>query len=217
MKKQIQKTKKQKPFDFILCITVLLLLALGIIMVLSASAPSSLAESSKGDSYIYLRKQAISAALGIAVMLFLSKIDYKKYKKYYKIGYVVSVLLLLAVPLIGYSSGGAKRWIDLGFTTFQPSEVVKLLLIIFYSAILSNNKERLEKFFSGFVYYFLFLIPILRNITRISKTFKCIHSNSSNYRNYNSSSRLQVEACDNNNIMCWYSRSYSSIRIWCRI
>ena len=56
--------KRYRPVDFILCITVLLLLALGIVMVLSASSPAALAES--GNSYTYVTKQAISAAIGLA-------------------------------------------------------------------------------------------------------------------------------------------------------
>ena len=68
-----QKKIKYNSFDFILFITVLLLLALGIIMVLSASSPSALATT--GSSYTYVLKQILSAGIGIAAMLILSKID----------------------------------------------------------------------------------------------------------------------------------------------
>ena len=104
--------KKNKPVDFTLCITVLLLLALGIVMVLSASSPSALAES--GNSYTYVTKQAISAVIGIVAMVIISRIDYRKYKSYYKIAYIGSVILLALVPILGRSANGAKRWIDLG-------------------------------------------------------------------------------------------------------
>ena len=70
-----------KQFDFILLITVIILLALGLIMVLSASSPSALAETGD-DSYVYFRKQGIFAIVGIIAMLFISKIDYRRYKKY---------------------------------------------------------------------------------------------------------------------------------------
>ena len=113
------------PFDFILCITVFLLLAIGIIMVLSASAPSSL--STNGDSYTYVRKQAGFAILGIALMFLISKIDYRFYKKYYWAIYVLSCLILLLVidPVIGSEVKGATRWIYLGFGQFQPSDITK--------------------------------------------------------------------------------------------
>ena len=133
---------KNKPVDFILCITVLLLLALGIIMVLSASSPSSFSET--GDSYTYVKKQAVSAVIGLIAMFIISKIDYKIYKHLYKVAYIGSILLLAMVPILGTEAGGAKRWIDLGFTTFQPSELAKIGLIVFYAAYLSQNRDKLK-------------------------------------------------------------------------
>ena len=84
MQKKKQKKiikSNQKPFDFALCITIFLLLSLGIIMVLSASAPSSL--STNGNSYTYVLKQLGFAIAGIIAMFFISKIDYRIYKKFY--------------------------------------------------------------------------------------------------------------------------------------
>lgn len=106
------QTKKSKPVDFTLCVTVLLLLALGIVMVLSASSPAALAES--GNSYAYVSRQALSAGIGLVLMFFISRIDYRKYKPLYKIAYIGSVVLLALVPIIGTDANGAKRWIDLG-------------------------------------------------------------------------------------------------------
>lgn len=102
-----KETNKSKPVDFILCITVLLLLALGIIMVLSASSPSSFSET--GSSYTYVKKQAISAVIGLIAMYIISKIDYRIYKHFYKIAYIGSMLLLIAVPLIGIESRRSKK------------------------------------------------------------------------------------------------------------
>lgn len=153
---------KQKPFDFVLFITVLIMLAFGVIMVLSASSPSALSES--GNSYAYVTTQAVSAILGIILMLIISKIDYKFYAKFYKIAYWFSIIILLAVliPGVGKSSGGATRWIKImGVTTFQPSEAVKVALIVFYALFLSKNKDKLGKFGAGFVTPFLILIPII--------------------------------------------------------
>ena len=121
---------KNKPVDFILCITVLLLLALGIVMVLSASSPTSLQEY--GNSYKYFVRQLIFAIGGLFAMYMISKIDYRLFQKFYKHAWWISVGLLIAVLIIGTESHGAKRWIDLGFTTFQPSEIVKFFMIIFY-------------------------------------------------------------------------------------
>ena len=149
---------KNKPVDFILCITVLLLLALGIIMVLSASSPSSFSET--GDSYTYVKTQAVSAVIGLIAMFIISKIDYKIYKHLYKVAYIGSILLLAMVPILGTEAGGAKRWIDLGFTTFQPSELAKIGLIVFYAAYLSQNRDKLKNILHGFFKPFMFLVPI---------------------------------------------------------
>ena len=99
--------------NYVLLVDILLLLSLGVVMVLSASAPSSLVENN--NSYLYFTKQAIFAVIGIAVMLFVSKIDYRFYKKYYWIIYVMSViiLLLVLVPGLGKSANGANRWIKI--------------------------------------------------------------------------------------------------------
>lgn len=158
VKTQRTKTIENKPFDFTLCLTVLLLLALGIIMVLSASAPSAFART--GNSYTYVSKQALLGAVGIVAMFFISKIDYRRYKKFYKIAYIGSIIILAIVPIIGKEVNGAKRWIDLGFTTFQPSELAKLGLIIFYAAFLSKNKEKIKSIWNGFFLPFLYLVPI---------------------------------------------------------
>ena len=107
-----ESLKKYKPVDFTLCVTVLLLLALGIVMVLSASSPAALAES--GNSYTYVTKQGISAVIGLIAMVIFSRIDYRIYKNFYKLAYIALVVLLALVPIIGTSANGAKRWIDLG-------------------------------------------------------------------------------------------------------
>ncbi len=161
MQKKVKKISKfvNNQFDFIICITVLLLLALGIVMVLSASAPSAISQGN--DSYFYVRKQAGFAIVGIILMFFISKVDYRFYKKYYWIVYFVSwiILLLVLVPGIGKDVKGATRWINLGFGQFQPSEITKIGLIIFYAGYLSDNKRELKNLFSGFIKPLLFLIP----------------------------------------------------------
>ena len=158
--KKTSETLK-KPFDFILFITILLMLFLGIIMVLSASSPSALAET--GDSYSYVKTQLVSAILGIVLMLIISKIDYHFYRKFYKIAYAGSLCMLLAVaiPGVGYTANGATRWINLGFTTIQPSEIVKIALIIFFATYLPEHREELKGLWSGFFKPFLILAPII--------------------------------------------------------
>ena len=161
MQKKAKKVSKfaNNQFDFILCITVLLLLALGIIMVLSASAPSAL--STTGNSYTYVKKQLMFAGIGLVLMFFLSKVDYRFYKKYYWYIYFASwlVLLLVVVPGLGYSVKGATRWIKIGGSQFQPSELTKIGMIIFYGGYLSDHKNDIQLLSKGFVIPLLFLVP----------------------------------------------------------
>ena len=95
-KKKVKRFSKflDNRMDYILFITVLILLSLGVIMVLSASAPSALSDK-QVKVYTYFVRQFIFAVIGIGIMLFISKIDYRFYKKYYWLVYAVSVLVLL--------------------------------------------------------------------------------------------------------------------------
>ena len=154
----MQKIKKKstnfinQPFDFILCAVIFILLALGIVMVLSASAPSALAET--GKTYSYASKQLLAAILGIFGMFFFSKINYNFYKKIYKIVYAVSVFILplVLIPGVGIEGNGATRWIKFPIIgQFQPSELTKIGLIIFYAGYLTNHKDELRNFWKGFV------------------------------------------------------------------
>lgn len=149
---------KEKPFDFILFITVLILLAMGIIMVLSASSPKALSED--GDSYSYVKKQAINAVIGIVLMIIVSRIDYKIYSRFAKIAYIGSIVMLISTRFLGSSSKGATRWLNLGFVRFQPSEIAKIALIIFYAVWLTKNKDKLKTLKTGFIVPLLLILPI---------------------------------------------------------
>ena len=152
------KKKKEKsfssfvnnPIDFTLLITIFLLLSIGLVMVLSASSPSALAQS--GNSYAFFSKQLLFAVLGIVAMLFISKIDYRFYQKLYKHAWWISLALLLLVLVAGKTVNNAKRWIYITETlSFQPSEVVKILMIVFYAGFLSKNRDELGSFTKGWI------------------------------------------------------------------
>lgn len=147
------------PIDFTLLITILLLLSIGLIMVLSASSPSALAES--GDSYSYFSKQLLFAILGIAAMLFISKIDYRFYQKYYKHAWWIALIFLALVLVAGREINGAKRWIFIGSLSIQPSEIVKLLMILFYAGMLMKNRDQLPEYKKGFIWHIAMLAPII--------------------------------------------------------
>ena len=150
----------KNPIDFTLLITILLLLSIGLIMVLSASSPSAL--STTDSSYTYFYKQAIFAVAGLFMMWVISNIDYRFYQKYYKLAYIIAFLSLLAVLFIGKTINGAKRWIYVTETlSVQPSEFVKLLMIIFYAGILVKNRDELSKYGKGFLKHIIMLAPII--------------------------------------------------------
>jgi len=171
-----KKEKKFKLFtrganDYIIFIVVMLLLALGIIMVLSASAPSSLSES--GNSYKYVQRQVVAALVGLVVMFVLSTVDYRIYKKFKWIIYFGLVALLVLVGFIGIDAGGAKRWIIIAGFNFQPSEIAKLGFILFFAAILSDIKEKnkIKDIRQGCWYPIAFLFPIFFAIFIIQNHF----------------------------------------------
>lgn len=93
--------------DYIIWIVVFILLALGLIMVLSASSATALAES--GDSYKYFKKQLIAASVGIVGMVVLSKVDYRIYRKFKWLIYFIILALLIAVKFAGMSAGRSKK------------------------------------------------------------------------------------------------------------
>ena len=99
------------PVDFTLVITVLLLLSLGLVMVLSASSPTAM-QKYDGKSYYYFIRQLFFAGIGLFGMYFLSRFDYRIFQKFYKQSWWLSIILLVAVLVLGTDSHGAKRWID---------------------------------------------------------------------------------------------------------
>jgi len=149
-----EKTSK-KPFDFLLFMTVLILLCLGSIMVFSAGAPQ--ANNVMGDTYYFIKKQLMYLPLAFLAMFVTMNIDYRKLGKWSPVFLVASVVLLALVPVIGVEHNGAQRWINLGVTEFQPSEIAKLSVILFFSYSLSKRKNRLESFLYGLLPYLLIL------------------------------------------------------------
>ena len=163
--KKIKRTSKflNNKVDYILVVTLLILLSIGVVMVLSASAPSSLSQNK--SSYTYFLKQFGFAIVGLGIMWFTSKVDYRFYKKYYWIIYIISVaiLLLVLIPGVGVEVKGARRWIKLPIIgQFQPSEVTKIGMILFYAGYLTDHKNELKDFWRGFIKPLVLLgIPIL--------------------------------------------------------
>lgn len=145
VQKQLTKTRLTKTgFDFGFLIAVVILLALGLLMVFSSSYPY--AYYSLGDGLYFIKRQLIWAALGTVAMVFTANFDYRNYKKLAFPILVVSIILLIAVLVIGIEINGAKRWLGVGSLTIQPSEVAKLALIIYFAASLAQTKDKIKEF-----------------------------------------------------------------------
>ena len=134
--------------DFVLLSVTLFLTAAGLLAVFSSSA----AESIKfGNPFYFLSRQIIFTLIGFAALTVGALVDFNIYKKWAGLILAFSVLslLLLFVPFLGKSVGGAVRWIDLGFVQFQPSEFVKFALVVYLASALSNKGETIKELFKG--------------------------------------------------------------------
>lgn len=119
------------PFLFL----VLLLLAVGLTMLYSASYAQSEYDTGYTISTRYLQKQAVCAALGLIAMWVLSRIPAVLWMRFAWVLYAVSIVLLLSVLLVGESVNGARRWINIAGLQFQPSEIAKFTMIVLFARL----------------------------------------------------------------------------------
>lgn len=141
---------KKRASDFTLMIAVILLVFIGIIMVFSSSWPDSLYKMD--DGYYFLKKQLISSGVGLVAMLFFMNFDYWKLDKLSKLIFIAAIISgLLIFTKLGVEIKGARRWINLGFTTFMPSDAIKWGSIIYLSSFLAKRKDNMKNFFKTFL------------------------------------------------------------------
>lgn len=164
--------KKTRAYDYSLLFLTIFLVCLGAVFVYSSSSyTASLSKVTGYDGSYYLKRQCIFGLFGIAMMIFVSRIDYRLYIKplrFLKIRpifllYILSLILqvLVFVPGIGTERGGAKRWILIPFVgTFQPSEISKICIIILIACIASLAPKSLNKF-TGFLRAAIYALPII--------------------------------------------------------
>ena len=119
--------------------------------------------SATNGSTTYVTKQIVGLAAGLFVMAFMALVRYDIIARYYWLLYVLNLLMLLFVRFFGTYVNGAKRWIDLKFIMFQPSELSKLILLIFFSSLLAHNRTALNsmKFFIFTCICFAFPIMLI--------------------------------------------------------
>ena len=165
------KEYKLSNLNFRLILYVLAVTFIGIFCIGSAS---------EGENFQL--KQIVGFILGVAVLTFFALLSYKLVFKFYWIIYFATIALLMLVIVLGTVNKGAKRWIDLGFTQFQPSEYAKIFLIIFVATFLFKRIETLNTFktiagvtlFSGIILGLIFIEPDLSTTIVIFLTFCAI-------------------------------------------
>ena len=117
-----------KNYNWVLVLVVVILCGMGVLFINSADSS-------------YTGRQFLGLLLGAAVMFALSVINYNFICDYSRIFYIVNLILLLLVEFVGSSAGGAKRWLNLGFTRIQPSELTKIFMIIVVAVYIQEHEE----------------------------------------------------------------------------
>ena len=120
----------QTSVDIPFLVLVLLLLAVGLCMLYSASCAQSEYDTGYTDSAKYLKKQAACALIGLAAMFCFSRLPAEIWSRLAWPVYAVGIILLLSVLVVGESVNGAKRWINIAGIQFQPSEIAKFSMIV---------------------------------------------------------------------------------------
>lgn len=165
------KSYKLSNLNFRLILYVLAVTFIGIFCIGSAA---------EGENF--QMKQIVGFILGILVLTFFALLSYKFLFKFYWMIYFATIALLILVIVLGTVNKGAKRWIDLGFTQFQPSEFAKIFLIIFVATFLFKRVETLNTFktiagvtlFTGVIFGLIFIEPDLSTTIVIFLTFCAI-------------------------------------------
>ena len=144
-------------------VLVILLTGIGLVMLLSASFPSAYYETDGKNPMFYFIRQGIFAIMGIAAMLFISKINYQWFRRFARPLLFVSVILLVFVliPGVGIMRNNARRWLGIGeLLTFQPSEIAKVAVVLYFSHSISKKKDKMRTFRYGILPYALLLIVL---------------------------------------------------------
>jgi len=147
--------------DYTLIIVMIMIVGVGLILLWSASAVISYQKFQ--DSYYYLKHQILFGLIPGVILLFLcSKINYNFFRKISFILFLGTIILLLLVfvPEIGYSCGKTRSWLKLGGISFQPSELLKIALIIYLAAFFEKQGKKIKSFSQGFL-PFIFILGIV--------------------------------------------------------
>jgi len=152
--------------DFVLIVLIAVLTIIGLIMISSASVVMS--RMVAGQSNYYFFTQLAAAGIGLVLLYIFSKIDYRFWAKISPILLILSIGLLIAVflPGVGFKHNGAARWINLGFTNLQPSEPIKLALILFLASWFEKKGNDVRDLYRGTL-PFLAIVGVIAGLVLI--------------------------------------------------
>ena len=147
------------PIDLPFCLLVLLLTAVGLVMLLSASFPSAYYETDGANPMYYFIRQGIFAVMGIAAMFFIGKINYQRFRGVarFMLFAAVMLLILVIIPGVGITRNNATRWLGFGSLTFQPSEIAKVAVVVYFADSISRKKDKMRTFRYGILPYVLIM------------------------------------------------------------
>ncbi|HAZ16853.1 MAG TPA: putative lipid II flippase FtsW [Candidatus Jacksonbacteria bacterium] len=157
---QQAKQRYHRP-DWVLFGMVIALVVLGCIMLSSASVV--VASDRFSDSYYYIKLQIVRGIVpGLLLAAVFSFIDYHVWRKFAKLFLIIALILLVVVliPGIGTVAGGAQRWIGLGYFSFQPSEIVKLFLVIYLAAWMTKHQQAIKETWKTFLPFLSLILPV---------------------------------------------------------
>jgi len=151
---------KRGSFDLPFVLLTVLLLTIGVIMVLSASFARAYYDPGNetgGNATYYFTRQLFFAVSGIAIMFALSKFPMVFFRRISGMFMAVSIGFLVLVLILGVVGGGSRRWINLGITTFQPSEITKLAVILTFASMICKRKGKMKDFKVGILPFAMIL------------------------------------------------------------
>lgn len=139
-----KKPRAKRFYDYSLLFCIIFLTAFGLVMIYSASSYSAQLNY-KGNGAYYMERQAGIAAAGFIAMIIISKIDYHIFARFSVAAYLVSYILMVAVSIFGREVNGKKRWLPIGPLSFQPTEFVKIALIVMLAAAITTMGMKINK------------------------------------------------------------------------
>ena len=139
-----KKKRSQRFYDYSLLFTIVFLTIFGLVMIYSASSYTAQIHYD-GNAAYYMTKQGAIALGGFAIMIMVSKMDYHWYARFSNLAIVVSWGLMIAVSLFGRKINGKRRWLGVGTLSFQPTELVKITVIVAMAALITRIGKDVDR------------------------------------------------------------------------